>query len=221
MRDSTFPIVLAGPSGSGKTTLVREILDRRGDLRFSVSVTSRKPRAGENSGVHYTFLERAEFDKRCSRGELLEWAEVHGDLYGTPLANLEAARADGVHLLLDIDVQGARAVREAVPEAVTVFLLPPAGAWLSRLRQRGSESRETLQRRLRSAATELDAADDFQYVVVNDDLEQTVRRVEAILEAEESRTARVGIDLVRLVSALEEEISAAQRDAAGEELDDA
>lgn len=214
MRNQGFPLVLAGPSGSGKTTVARELLTRRDDLRFSVSVTSREPRAGEKTGVHYTFLERVEFEASRGRGELLEWAEVHGDLYGTPQANLESARADGVHLLLDIDVQGARSVMERVPDAVTVFLLPPPGAWLSRLQARGSESRESLRRRLESAATELHAAAEFQYVVVNDDLEEAVHSVLAILDAEESRTARVGNGLVALVSELEEEIAAALTSAA-------
>ncbi len=122
--------------------------------------------------------------------------------------------------MLDIDVQGSRAVKEAVPEAVTVFLLPPPGAWLSRLRARGSESSDSLQLRLRSAARELEAAGEFQYVVVNDDLEQTVRRIEAILQAEESRTARVGMGLVRLLSELEAEISAAHAEAADQESKD-
>ena len=215
MLDGSFPIVLAGPSGSGKTTVVRELLARRGDVRFSVSATSRQPRSGERQGVHYTFLERAEFEARLDRGELIEWAEVHGDLYGTPRANLDKARTDGVHLLLDIDVQGARAVKRAVAEAVTVFLLPPAGAWLDRLRARGSEDLEALARRLRSAAVELEAADEFEYVIVNDELEDTVDRVAAIIDAEESRTPRVGMGLVELLSALRREISAASGDAGG------
>lgn len=211
--DRTFPVVLAGPSGSGKTTVIRELLSRRSDLRFSVSATTREARPGERSGIHYIFLPRAEFERRCEGGEMLEWAEVHGELYGTPRANLERARADGVHLLLDIDVQGARAVRSSVGEAVTIFLLPPSGAWLARLRSRGSEAAPALERRLRTAEAELMAAREFDYVVVNHQLAAAVARVESIIDGEESRTARVGRELGQLVSALESEIAAARSEA--------
>lgn len=212
--DRTFPVVLSGPSGSGKTTVIRELLSRRSDLRFSVSVTTREARPGERSGVHYIFLEREEFERRCEHGEMLEWADVHGKLYGTPRENLERAKSDGVHLLLDIDVQGARAVRSAVPEVVTIFLLPPSGAWLSRLRSRGSETGPALERRLRTAEAELMAAEEFEYAIVNDELAEAVCRVESILDGEESRAARVGRELGQLVSALENEISAARSEAA-------
>jgi guanylate kinase len=218
--DHTYPLVLAGPSGSGKTTAVRELLRRRSDLRFSVSVTTRASRPGERAGVDYVFLERAHFERMRDRGELLEWAEVHGELYGTPSENLEGAREEGAHLVLDIDVQGARLVRAAVPDAVTIFLLPPRGAWLSRLRARGSETPSTLLLRLRTAAEELGAAGEFDYVLVNEDLGETVDRVEAILDAEESRVGRVGNDLNRFVSMLEMEAAAAQAEAVeGEEAE--
>ncbi len=218
--DHTYPLVLAGPSGSGKTTAVRELLHRRSDLRFSVSATTRASRPGERDGVDYVFLERADFERMRDRGELLEWAEVHGELYGTPSENLEGARAEGAHLVLDIDVQGARSVRAAVPAAVTIFLLPPRGAWLARLRARGSETRSTLLLRLRTAAAELGAAGEFDYVLVNEDLGETVDRVEAILDAEESRVGRVGNDLNRFVSMLEMEVAAAQAEAVeGEEAE--
>ncbi len=220
--DHTYPLVLAGPSGSGKTTAVRELLHRRSDLRFSVSATTRASRPGERDGVDYVFLERADFERMRDRGELLEWAEVHGELYGTPSENLEGARAEGAHLVLDIDVQGARCVRAAVPAAVTIFLLPPRGAWLARLRARGSETRSTLLLRLRTAAAELGAAGEFDYVLVNEDLGETVNRVEAILDAEESRVGRVGNDLNRFVNMLELELAAAQAEAEaveGEEAD--
>lgn len=218
--DRTFPVVLSGPSGSGKTTVIRELLSRREDLRFSVSATTRDARSGERSGIHYLFLERAEFERRRDHGGMLEWADVHGQLYGTPRENLDRAIADGVHLLLDIDVQGARAVRTAVPEAVTIFLLPPIGVWLSRLRSRGSETGRALERRLRTAETELRAAGEFEYAIVNDALAETVSRVESILAGEESRAARVGRELGRHVSALEDEISAARSEAAKQDAID-
>ncbi len=218
--DHTYPLVLAGPSGSGKTTAVRELLRRRSDLPFSVSATTRAARPRERNGVDYVFLERAAFERMRDRGELLEWAEVHGELYGTPNENLARARAEGAHLVLDIDVQGARSVRAAVPDAVTIFLLPPRGAWLSRLRARGSETPSALLLRLRTAAEELGAAGEFDYVLVNEDLGETVDRVEAILDAEESRVGRVGNDLNRFVSMLEVEVAAAQAEAVeGEEAE--
>lgn len=212
--DRSFPIVLCGPSGSGKSTVIRELLARRDDLRFSVSATTRRPRTDERPGVDYTFTTRARFEGLTRGGEMLEWAEVHGELYGTPRENLSQALSDRKHLLLDIDVQGARQVRSSVPEAVTIFLLPPRGAWLDRLRTRGSESRGELLRRLRSAEAELKEVGDFEYVVVNDQLTETIRRLESILEAEESRTPRLGKQLSRFASDLQRELAVGLRQAA-------
>jgi guanylate kinase len=212
--DHTYPLVLSGPSGRGKTTAVRELLRRRRDLVFSVSATTRPPRPAEREGVDYFFVGRADFEQMRRGGELLEWAEVHGELYGTPAENVEKAGAEGAHLVLDIDVQGARSVRTALPDAVTIFLLPPRGAWLSRLRARGSETPSTLLRRFRTAVEELGAAGEFDYVLVNEDLGKTVDRMEAILNAEESRVGRVGNDLRRFVSDLEREMAAALAEAA-------
>jgi guanylate kinase len=219
LLDRGFPVALCGPSGSGKTTVIRELLSKRDDLRFSVSVTTRHPRSGERADVHYRFLAREEFEELRAGGGLLEWAEVHGELYGTPRANLERAKAEGRHLLLDIDVQGARQVSAAVPETLTIFLLPPSGVWLERLRSRGSEAADALARRLRTAESELLFAEEFEYVILNDELSRTVRRVEAILEAEESRAGRVGKELRRCVSALQEEIAAVSRSTVGGEMD--
>jgi guanylate kinase len=184
-------LVLAGPSGGGKTTVCRRLRERRVDVEFSVSATTRTRRRGERDGVDYRFLSRPEFEALVESDGLLEWAEVHGELYGTPRGNLDAARRAGRSLLLDIDVQGARQVRERAPESVLVFLLPPSGPeLLRRLHGRGSESEDQLRRRLRTALTELAAVDEFDYVVENDDLEQTVAAIEAILEAESLRTTR-------------------------------
>ncbi|MGW8283531.1 MAG: guanylate kinase, partial [Gemmatimonadota bacterium] len=160
-------------------------------VRFSVSVTTRPPRPGERDGTDYRFLSRDSFEALVRADGLLEWAEVHGELYGTPRDGLPGASAAGDHLLLDIDVQGARQVKDREPGAVLVFLLPPsATALVDRLHHRGSESAENVRRRLRTALAELEAVHEFDYVVVNDDLDVTVRTVQAILEAEVHRTGR-------------------------------
>lgn len=209
LRRRAFPVVLAGPSGSGKTTVGRA-LERRGRVLFSVSATTRPRRTEEEDGVDYRFLPRDEFEARIEAGELLEWAEVHGHLYGTPRDNLRRAREAGRHLLLDIDVQGARSLREKVPEAVTIFLVPPDGARiLRRLDDRGSEDEEELRRRLRAAEEELRRVEEFDYVVVNDDLAETVAAVEAVIRAEESRTSRLGERVQEMMSALDQEIRTA------------
>lgn len=179
------PIVLCAPSGTGKTTVSRALLERRVDLVFSVSATTRRPRPGERDGVDYRFVSRETFESMIAGGQFLEWAEVHGELYGTPSANLMAATKAGKLLLLDIDVQGARQVKRSVPNAVTIFLLPPSfGQLLERLRRRGSEGASDLRRRLETARRELEAVDEFQYVLVNDRLEDTIDQVDSLLTAQ-------------------------------------
>lgn len=193
LRAPPFPVAVAGPSGAGKTTLCRRLVERRDDVRFSVSATTRAPRPGEVEGEDYLFLAREAFERMVREEELLEWAEVHGELYGTPRAELDHARAGGEHLLLDIDVQGVRAVRRRVPAVVAVFILPPTGERvLARLRRRGSEDEAALRRRLHTAVAELRSVDEFDYVVVNDDLEEAIRAIEAILVAESRRVDRIG-----------------------------
>ncbi len=188
-----FPLVLAGPSGSGKTSIARRLTERREDVRFSVSATTRPPRADEVDGVHYRFVSAERFDRMLTDGELLEWAEVHGHRYGTPRSNVARAREAGVHLLLDIDVQGARSVRREVPDAVSVFLLPPTGKQvLDRLRGRRTEDDASLRRRLRGAREELAAVAEFDFVVVNENLDEATQVVEEILGAERRRVARLG-----------------------------
>lgn len=188
----TFPIVLAAPSGAGKTTIARALRERRGDVVFSVSATTRPPRPGERDGVDYHFVDREAFRRMAGEGELIEWAEVHGNLYGTPLRNVTAAVERGEYLLLDIDVQGARQIRDKVPQAVFVFVLPPSGATLAeRLAGRGSEELEVRRRRLANARDEIRDAATFDYVVVNDVLDRAVDQVESILRAESRRVSRV------------------------------
>ena len=203
-----FPIVLAGPSGGGKTTVRRELLGRRSDLRFSVSATTRAPRPGEVDGRDYQYMDRATFERLIEAEELLEWAQVHGDLYGTPRSNLRSAWDEGLHLLLDIDVQGARQLRAVQPDAVTIFLLPPSYERLvDRLRNRGSEDRSSFRKRMRSALAELAEVERFDYVVVNDDLEDAVRAVESVIAAERHKLRRLTPDVMQVVRDLSDSLN--------------
>ena len=206
LRNSAFPLIFAAPSGAGKTSIAQALRERRDDVVFSVSATTRRARDYEQEGVHYFFRTEEEFRRMIAEGQLLEWAEVHGNLYGTPRWNLESASASRKHLILDIDVQGSRLVRLAVPEAVSVFVLPPSGAELTRrLVGRASEALEARTRRLQAARHEIAAAAEFDYVIVNDDLETSVGSVEAILNAESTRTKRL-VALPELVDRLCDEV---------------
>jgi guanylate kinase len=200
------PLVLAAPSGTGKTTIAHALVERFSRFVFSVSATTRPPRGDEKDGVDYDFLSRSEFEKMIEAGELVEWAEVHGNLYGTPRRNLDAAAARGEHVVLDIDVQGARQIRERVPEAVLMFVLPPSAAALwGRLTARGTEALDEVRRRLTAASGELAEAEHFDYIVVNDDLDRAISRVRAIVEAESHRPLRA-LDLPGEVARLRGEI---------------
>jgi guanylate kinase len=172
----------------GKGTVVRRLLRSSPGLILSVSVTTRRRRPSERDGVDYVFVDDAEFDRMIEVGELLEWAEVFGSRYGTPAEPIRRALESGQDALLEIDVQGARQVRERLPEAVLVFLEPPSLDDLRRrLLHRGTEDPERLERRLAKAAQELEAAAWFDHRVVNDDVERAASQVAAIIEASQSR----------------------------------
>jgi len=177
-------VVLAGPSGVGKSSVVSRLRTALPELVFSVSVTTRAPRPGEVDGVHYRFVGPAGFDALVAEDALLEWAEIHGGLHrsGTPRAPVEQALVAGHPVLLEVDLQGARAVKAAMPEALTVFLEPPSWDELARrLRARGTESTAQYARRLDTARAELAARAEFDVAVVNDDLQAVVDRLVELL----------------------------------------
>jgi guanylate kinase len=177
-------VVLAGPSGVGKSSVVDRLRGRLPELFFSVSATTRDPRPGEVDGVHYHFVGPAGFDELMARGELLEWAEIHGGLHrsGTLREPVERELAAGRPVLVEVDLQGARTIKAVLPEAVTVFLAPPSLAELERrLRGRGTESEAQFQRRLHTAREELAACDEFDVVIVNADLQELVSRLVDLL----------------------------------------
>ena len=207
---TNFPIILSAPSGTGKTTIAKTLLKRRSDIGYSVSCTTRTPRPGETDGTDYYFLSRAEFVSKREQGEFAESAEVHGNLYGTLRSEILRVIGGGKHVLMDIDVQGATQFTRVFPQSVTVFVLPPsADVLLDRLKGRQTESNKQLADRLQSALQELQAVDEYEYVVVNDDLESAIQRVSAIVDAEVSSRQRVAglrTQVAMLIDRLEKEI---------------
>ncbi|MBI2796011.1 MAG: guanylate kinase [Gemmatimonadetes bacterium] len=205
-----FPIVLSAPSGGGKTTVTRRLLQQRADIGYSVSCTTRNPREGEVDGRDYHFLTEAEFRRRRARRQFAESAEVHGRMYGTLRSEVRKVLGSGRHVIMDIDVQGARQFHAAFPESVLIFLLPPSGeVLLRRLVGRDTEGREMQLVRLRAALQEIEEVRRYHYVVVNDDLEATIRRVSSIVDAEEvrhERVPRVSRTVRTLVAQLKQEV---------------
>jgi guanylate kinase len=207
---TAFPVILSAPSGGGKTTIARRLLERRADLGYSVSSTTRAPRDGEVDGRDYWFLSIEAFEAARAAGEFAEWAEVHGNFYGTRRSEVERVLATGQHVLMDIDVQGARQFHVAFPDTVMIFVLPPSGeVLLNRLASRKSEDRERLLVRLRNARSELGEVGHYHYVVVNDSLERAVDQVSAIIDAEglrHDRVHEVEAQVEELIAQLEQEI---------------
>lgn len=186
-----FLLILSGPSGGGKTTIAKALLAEREDVGFSVSATTRSPRKGEQNGLDYYFLSAEEFDRRRAAGDFLECAEYGGYWYGTLSAEVERVLESGRHVVLDIDVEGARIVREQRNDVVAVFIVPPSPqALVERLGGRRSENTADLERRLRRAVDELLEAPRYDFVVVNADRTQVVAEVAAIVDAERRRTHR-------------------------------
>lgn len=182
-------IIIAAPSGGGKSTVLKRVFAEVPDLLFSISHTTRAPRKGEQDGREYFFVDETTMRRLVAEGAFLEWAEVHGRVYGTSRAELDRARKLGKDLVLDIDVQGAAQIVKAHPRTVSIFLKPPSEEILrERLRARGSESEESLAIRLRNARGEIERAPEFQHVVVNDRLDDAVAAVKTFIE--EARLAR-------------------------------
>jgi guanylate kinase len=207
---SPFPIILSAPSGGGKTTIAKTLLGRRQDLGYSVSCTTRAPRPTEVPGRDYYFISRAEFLAKREEGAFAESAVVHGNLYGTLRSEVERVLAAGTHVVMDIDVQGAVQFMRAFPHSVTIFILPPsAEVLLERLRARKTESAAQLAARLQSALQELQQVAEYEYIVVNDDLERAVSSVESIIDAEtvsRERVKNLRHQVGLLIERLEQEI---------------
>lgn len=184
--------IVSAPSGSGKSTLVNRLLAEDERLLFSISYTTRKPRGAEKDGESYHYISRALFEERIRGCEFLEWAEVFGNYYGTHRSYLDEADRRGADLVLDIDVQGAQQLRERIPDAVSIFILAPSREILEqRLRARSEDSEEVIQRRLREAAEEIRNYHRYDYVLVNQEVEKSVGRLRAIVEAERIRRFRM------------------------------
>lgn len=186
--------VISAPSGSGKSTLVRRVLDADPKLAFSISYTTRKPRGAEKEGQNYHYIDRESFERMIANGEFLEWAEVFGNYYGTHRGYLDRAAEAGNDLVLDIDVQGAAQLKEKIPDAVSLFILAPSREELEkRLRARSEDAEEVIQRRLREAAEEIRHYHQYDYVLVNHEVEQSVERLQSIIAAERMRRNRMEV----------------------------
>lgn len=193
-------IVISGPSAAGKGTICKQLLDSYTAIAYSVSATTRQPREGEIDGVNYWFTSREDFQQMIDEGRLLEWAEVYGNYYGTPLDKVQETLAGGKDVLLEIDTQGAMKVKSKFPEGVYIFILPPSlGALRERIEKRGTETLEVMQRRLAAAGREIMMAQNYDYVIVNDAVDEAVDKVIAILKAEKLKSSRC-LDLINTIA---------------------
>lgn len=207
-QKSATLFIISAPSGSGKSSLVARLMASEPNLRFSVSFTTRRPRGAEKHGENYYFVERAEFERRLENSEFLEFAEVFGNYYGTHRSALTNAEEKGYDLLLDIDVQGAAQLKESVPDAVSIFVLPPARDILEeRLRARSEDAEEVIERRLRDAATEINNYQLYDYVLINKDLEKSTADLIAIIRAERVRRERMEILIAPILESFETGLS--------------
>lgn len=191
--------VISGPSGAGKGTICRCLMEQAMNMELSVSATTREPREGEIDGVHYHFLGKEEFLARADEGGFLEFAEVYGNYYGTPRQNVVDKLTSGIDVVLEIDIQGAMKVKEAYPEGIFIFILPPSLAELRRrLIGRGTDTMEVIESRLSKTMDEIRQIHSYDYFVVNDDLDKAVEEVRAIVSAEHDRVIDHGAELVKM-----------------------
>ena len=196
--------IISAPSGSGKSTLVHRLMSEVGDLRFSVSYTTRKPRGQEKHGESYYFVSRDEFEARIARGEFLEWARVFGNYYGTHQSQRDMAHDAGCDLVLDIDVQGARQLKSKIPDAVSIFILAPSREILEqRLRARGEDTEEVVRRRLHDAADEIRNYETYDYVLINREVEESAKTLCSIVRAERARRKRIEAEIRPILRSFE------------------
>lgn len=190
--------VVSAPSGAGKTTLCQRLRELLPDIRFSVSYTTRPPRKGEINDVHYSFVDEEEFRTMISEGEFVEWAEVHGNFYGTSRKRIEDIINNGFDVLLDIDVQGARKIKDKFPQSILIFVLPPSmEALKDRLSKRMTESEDIMKRRLQNAIDEIKEFINYDYVIINNILDEAVKDMTCIIKSERLRTLRVNKDWIK------------------------
>ncbi|MBN2653662.1 MAG: guanylate kinase [Nitrospirae bacterium] len=191
-------IVISAPSGAGKTSIRQGLCELMPEIKHSVSFTTRKPRQGEVDGVDYSFISKEEFINMVDSGDFLEWAEVHGNMYGTSKKRIDETRAQGFDMILDIDVQGAKQVKNAIPDTVFVFILPPSLDELKqRLSFRNSDPEDVINKRLSKAAAEIVEYTNYNYVIVNDNLKGAIGELVSIAKAERARVSKINEDWIK------------------------
>jgi len=204
MKEKGLLLVICGPSGVGKGTICKELLKKRQDLKLSISATTRPKREGEVDGINYFFISEEQFKNMIEKDEFLEYAQVYGNYYGTPKDFVINALREGKDLILEIDTQGARQIKEKFPEGIFIFILPPSMKELKkRIVGRGTETIDIIEKRLKSAYNEISLIKDYDYYVINDDIESATNKIISIIEAEK---CRVNDEIINYIESLKEEV---------------